>query len=279
MTTNKFYDSAVVGLYCESRDPHLSFIAYKRAWGPCDEQLIAVCNKNGFFKDLARYLVERQDLELWAKVLVEEESNLAHRRQLIDQVVATALPESRIPEEVSTTVKAFMAANLPNELIELLERIILHGPQDGEFATNRNLQNLLILTAIKADKQRVMDYCKRLNNYDGPDIAKIAISEQYQLYEEAFFIYKKYKKLRNFMHSLVAEVAEVMGGCVRRAESHFLVFFLSFFSTFLFCRVPRPSRFCWSTWRTWSVPLSSLRIGIRATCGRSSERLSWTRSW
>lgn len=125
---------------------------------------------------------------------MEDEANLPYRRQLIDQVVATALPESRIPEEVSTTVKAFMAANLPNELIELLERIILHGPQDGEFATNRNLQNLLILTAIKADKMRVMDYIKRLQNYDGPDIAKIAISEQYQLYEEAFFIYKKFKR-------------------------------------------------------------------------------------
>ena len=174
------------------RDPHLAFIAYKRAWGPCDDQLIAVCNKNGFFKDEARYLVERQDLDLWAKVLTEENE---HRRQLIDQVVATALPESRLPEEVSTTVKAFMAANLPNELIELLERIILHGPSDGEFATNRNLQNLLILTAIKADKKRVMDYIKRLNNYDGPDIAKIAISDQYELYEEAFFIYKKFKKV------------------------------------------------------------------------------------
>jgi len=194
LTTNKYYDSAVVGKYCEARDPHLSFIAYKRAWGSCDEQLIDVCQKNGFWKDLARYLVERQDLDLWSRVLVEEEANLAYRRQLIDQVVATALPESRVPEEVSTTVKAFMAANLPNELIELLERIILHGPQDGEFATNRNLQNLLILTAIKADKKRVMDYVKRLNNYDGPDIAKIAISEQYQLFEEAFFIYKKYKK-------------------------------------------------------------------------------------
>jgi len=191
LTSNKFYDSATVGLYCESRDPHLSFIAYKRAWGSCDDQLIAVCNKNGFFKDEARYLVERQDLDLWQKVLTEENE---FRRQLIDQVVATALPESRVPEEVSTTVKAFMAANLPNELIELLERIILHGPADGEFASNRNLQNLLILTAIKADKKRVMDYIKRLNNYDGPDIAKIAISDQYQLYEEAFFIYKKFKK-------------------------------------------------------------------------------------
>ena len=42
-----------------------------------------------------------------------------HRRALIDQVVATALPESRVPEEVSSTVQAFMAADLPNELIEV----------------------------------------------------------------------------------------------------------------------------------------------------------------
>src|SRR3569623_1962687 len=39
-----------------------------------------------------------------------------------------------------------------------------------------------------------MDYIKKLENYDGPDIAKIAVSEQYKLYEEAFFIYKKFKK-------------------------------------------------------------------------------------
>lgn len=116
--------------YCESRDPHLSFVAYKRAWGECDDQLINVTNKNGFFKDQARYLVERQDLQLWDTVLQEENE---FRRQLIDQVVATALPESKVPEEVSTTVKAFMAANLPNELIELLEKIILHGPSDGAF--------------------------------------------------------------------------------------------------------------------------------------------------
>ena len=134
LTTNQYYDSSVVGLYCESRDPHLSFIAYKRAWGACDSQLINVCNKNGFFKDLARYLVERQDLDLWSRVLTEDNT---YRRQLIDQVVATALPESRLPEEVSTTVKAFMSANLPNELMELLERIILHGPSDGEFQSNK----------------------------------------------------------------------------------------------------------------------------------------------
>lgn len=190
LTTNRFYDSKSVGSFCESRDPMLAFIAYKRAWGPCDDELVAISNKHGFFKDQARYLVERQDADLWAKVLMEENE---FRKQLIAQVVATALPESTIPEEVSNTVKAFMEANLPNELIELLEKIILHAGANSDMASNKNLQNLLILTAIKADQQRVMDYVKRLDNYEGADIAKIALSDQYNLYEEAFFIYKKFK--------------------------------------------------------------------------------------
>lgn len=62
------------------------------------------------------------------------------------------------------------------------------GSSDREFHNNRNLQNLLILTAIKADRCRVMDFINRLDNYDGPDIAKIAVSDQYKLYEKAFFI-------------------------------------------------------------------------------------------
>ena len=36
-----------------------------------------------------------------------------------------------------------------------------------------------------------MDYINRLDNYDGPEIAKIALGEQYQLYEEAYIIYTK----------------------------------------------------------------------------------------
>ena len=42
-------------------------------------------------------------------------------------MVGTALPESRNPEQVSTTVKAFMAKELQSELIELLEKIVLQN--------------------------------------------------------------------------------------------------------------------------------------------------------
>lgn len=83
-----------------------------------------VCNENSLFKSLARYLVRRRDTDLWASVLDE---NNQYRRQLIDQVVQTALSETQDPEDVSCTVKAFMTADLPNELIELLEKIVLEN--------------------------------------------------------------------------------------------------------------------------------------------------------
>jgi clathrin heavy chain len=49
---NHFYDSKVVGRYCEKRDPHLACVAYER--GQCDRELIAVCNENSLFKSEAR---------------------------------------------------------------------------------------------------------------------------------------------------------------------------------------------------------------------------------
>lgn len=179
---NQFYNSSVVGKYCEKRDPHLACVAYER--GQCDRELINVCNENSLFKSEARYLVRRRDAELWAEVL--NESN-PFKRQLIDQVVQTALSETQDPEDISVTVKAFMTADLPNELIELLEKIVL---DNSVFSDHRNLQNLLILTAIKADRTRVMEYINRLDNYDAPDIANIAINNQ--LFEEAFAIFKKF---------------------------------------------------------------------------------------
>lgn len=182
LLNNRFYDSRVVGAYCENRDPHLAFIAYKR--GLCDRELVDVTNKNALFRNQARYLVERQDQALWAYVLRPDNE---YRRSVIDQVVQTALPETHNPEEVSSTVKAFMTADLPTELIELLEKIVL---DKSEFSANRNLQNLLLLTAIKADPSRVMDYIVRLDNFDGLDIANIALDTE--LYEEAFAAFKKF---------------------------------------------------------------------------------------
>lgn len=193
---NQHYDSTVVGKYCEKRDPHLACVAYER--GECDMELIKVCNENSLFKSEARYLVRRRDADLWGVVLQEDNE---FRRQLIDQVVQTALSETQDPEDISVTVKAFMTADLPNELIELLEKIVL---ESSVFSEHRNLQNLLILTAIKADRTRVMEYINRLDNYDAPDIANIAITNE--LYEEAFAIFKKFEVNTSAIQVLIEHV-------------------------------------------------------------------------
>ena len=96
--------------------------------------------------------MRRRDADLWAKVLDDQNE---YRRQMIDQVcqvdvnpaclahtvlpfqvVQTALSESQDPEDVSVTVKAFMTADLPNELIELLEKIVL---ENSLFSEHRYL--------------------------------------------------------------------------------------------------------------------------------------------
>jgi len=199
LTTNQFYDSKVVGKYCEKRDPYLAFVAYKR--GLCDYELIDLTNKNQLFKHQARYLVERQDQDLWAHVLNDSNEN---KRSLIDQVVQTALPETKNPAEVKSTVNAFMTANLPNELIELLEKIVIEG---HEFSGNKTLQNLLILTAIKSEKSRVMDYVNRLDNYDAADIAKIAITAD--LFEEAFVVFRKFKQNEQAIQVLIDHLGSI----------------------------------------------------------------------
>ncbi|KAJ3833038.1 armadillo-type protein [Lentinula raphanica] len=156
------------------------------------------------FKQQARYLVKRRQPELWAQVLVPDN---IHRRALIDQIVATALPESTDPDDVSVTVKAFLTADLPIELIELLEKIII---EPSPFSENKDLQNLLLLTAIRADKGKVVGYINKLQNYDYVEIAKIAT--EHGLFEEALTIYKKYDQHAMAMTVLVEHIVSLDRG-------------------------------------------------------------------
>jgi clathrin heavy chain len=192
----------VVGKFCEARNPDLAYIAYAK--GFCDDELISITNDNSMFKHQARYLVKRRLPELWAQVLVHDN---VHRRQLIDQLVSTALPECTDPDDVSVTVKAFLQADLPIELIELLEKIII---EPSPFSDNKNLQNLLLLTAIRADKGKVVSYINKLQNYDTGEIAKIAT--EHGLFEEALTIYKKYDQHAMAINVLVEHIVSIDRG-------------------------------------------------------------------
>jgi clathrin heavy chain len=178
---NDQYDSLVVGKYCEKRDPNLAFIAYQK--GQNDLELIHITNENSMFKAQARYVLDRADPDVWRFVLAD--SNL-YRRSLIDSVVSVAVPESQDDGKVATAVKAFVEGDLPSELIEMLEKIIL---EPTSFSDNVVLQNLLIFTAAKSDKGRVMNYIHQLSNYTSDDIASQLI--EVGMYEEAFEVHKK----------------------------------------------------------------------------------------
>jgi clathrin heavy chain len=80
--------------------------------------------------------------------------------------VAT-LPECTDPDDISITIKAFLLADLPIELIELLEKIII---EPSPFSNNKNLQNLLLLPAICAKKGKVVGYINKLQNYNASKI-------------------------------------------------------------------------------------------------------------
>ena len=209
LKNNQFYDSRVIGKFCERLDPFLAFLAYKRAGGDCDDELLEVTNANGLFKDQARYLVEKMDMNLWSAVLQDDNP---HRPKVVEQVTSTALPETKDPDRVSVTVKAFMAAELHEGLVGLLEKLVLHG---GDFADNRNLQNLLIITAIKcsvldsAVPGRTMEYINRLDNFDGDEIAEIALREEYGLLEEAFTIFKKFEKHLEAVDVLITRLEDL----------------------------------------------------------------------
>ncbi|KAK1050353.1 Clathrin heavy chain [Friedmanniomyces endolithicus] len=196
---NDLYDTLTIGRYCEKRDPNLAFIAYRK--GQNDLELISITNDNSMFKAQARYLVERADAEIWAYVLSD---NNIHRRSLVDQVISTAVMECSEPEKVSIAVKAFIEADMPVELIELLEKIVL---EPSAFSDNANLQNLLMLTAAKSDRGRVAGYIQQLDKYSPEDIAQQCI--EVGMYEEAFLIYKKAGQHADATNVLVDHVVSI----------------------------------------------------------------------
>jgi len=205
LTTNVYYDSRVVGKFCERRFPHFAVVAYAR--GKCDEELLEVTNANQLFKEQAKYLVDRASPELYALVLTPANPNM---RKVVDQMIQSALPAVNEPEKIGAAVKAFMTAELPDLLITMLERLVFQS-SNSVFARNKNLQNLLILTTIRSDKERAMEYIRRLDNYDAGDIAELCVTAN--MFEEGFTIYMRFEKYVDAIGVLLDNVQDM-----KRAE-------------------------------------------------------------
>ena len=202
LMNNKYYDPKIVGQFCEDRDPQLALFAYKKAAGKCDDELINLTNKNAMYRAQAQYLVESLNPDLWRKVLSEDTE---HKKAVTDQVIQVILPQTRNPDEVSVTVKAFIEAGLQSELMDLLEKLVLHN---NEFSKNKSLQNLLILTAISSDTSKVKSFLNRLDEYDGNEIAVKCVENN--LFEEAFFIYdQKLKRPDDAINVLIQNINDL----------------------------------------------------------------------
>jgi len=170
-------------------------------------------------------------------------------------------------------------------------------------------QNLLIITAIKADKSRVKDYIHRLDNFDGPAVGEIAVG--YEMFEEAFEIYKKFGLkvcralpqlvlLQAYGESHVPAACTCLGTrhaaclaqhrCCSAAQisSDYMGTELRLMQSLDTC-VLKPhrcsggrcwrSRCCWTTWRTWTGRTSMRPRWTSQRSGPSWRTWSWTAAW
>jgi clathrin heavy chain len=56
-----------------------------------------------------------------------------------------------------------------------------------------------------------MDYINRLDNYEGAELAAIAQEDQYQLYDEALCMYKKFNLYHDAVKVLLYKLNNVRG--------------------------------------------------------------------
>jgi clathrin heavy chain len=112
--------------------------------------------------------------------------------------------ESTDPDKVSVAVKAFITGDMPAELIELLEKIIL---EPSSFSDNPSLQNLLMLTACKSDRGRVIRYIQELDQYSPDDIAQQCI--EVGMFDEAFEIFKKHDNHVEAVNVLIDHIVSI----------------------------------------------------------------------
>ncbi|KAJ8437950.1 hypothetical protein Cgig2_031466 [Carnegiea gigantea] len=169
---------------------------------PDARPLINVCDRFGFVPDLTHYLY-RNNMLRYIEGYVQK-VNPANAPLVVGQLLDDECPEDFIKGLILSVRSLLPVEPLVAEcekrnrlrlLTQFLEHLVSEGStdivlQNSAFSGNFNLQNLLILTAIKADPSRVMDYINRLDNFDGPAVGEVAVEAQ--LYEEAFAIFKKF---------------------------------------------------------------------------------------
>ncbi|KAE9451524.1 hypothetical protein C3L33_16595, partial [Rhododendron williamsianum] len=147
---------------------------------PDARPLINVCDRFGFVPDLTHYLYSNNMLRYIEGYV--QKVNPGNAPLVVGQLLDDECPEDFI-KGLILSVRSLLPVEPLVEECEKRNRLRLLT----QFLEHLNL---LILTAIKADPSRVMDYINRLDNFDGPAVGEVAVEAQ--LYEEAFAIFKKF---------------------------------------------------------------------------------------
>ncbi|KAK7861494.1 clathrin heavy chain 1 [Quercus suber] len=201
------YDRPRIGQLCEKAGLYIRALQKTKnflmeAKLPDARPLINVCDRFGFVPDLTHYLYSNNMLRYIEGYV--QKVNPGNAPLVVGQLLDDECPEDFIKGLILSVRSLLPVEPLVEEcekrnrlrlLTQFLEHLVSEGSQDivlqnSAFSGNFNLQNLLILTAIKADPSRVMDYINRLDNFDGPAVGEVAVEAQ--LYEEAFAIFKKF---------------------------------------------------------------------------------------
>lgn len=88
----------------------------------------------------------------------------------------TALSETQDPEDVSCTVKAFMTADLPNELIELLEKIVLENSVFSDHRYDTVFMSTLLYEGKKMIHSSLMMIQSLKTSENGVDFKMLHLS-------------------------------------------------------------------------------------------------------
>ncbi|EZG81077.1 putative clathrin heavy chain [Gregarina niphandrodes] len=206
LDNNANYNAREIGKYCENKDPHMAVAAYIK--GRCDDELIELTNKNGLYRIEAKYVLNRADRGLWHKVLSAPED---HRRGVLDQLMATALMDANSPSEVWCAIEAINEAAAQRDLLEILERIVVHKsiPADmvDEFANLTSLQDKLIFTAMDVDQEKARYLITKLDNITPDHVAEAALNKGME--KDALAIYQKHGMSLKALNVMLLNLKEV----------------------------------------------------------------------
>ena len=133
------------------------------------------------YKRISSICIEKQSQEIWSSVILPNNKNSKH---VVDAIISIICD---YPDQIFQTVKFFIDAQIPSYLLNIVEKTVFEFPP---FQHNTSLQNLLICTAIKSERERVMKYVTQFNDYTSDKISQLLIESN--LFDEAIAVYKKF---------------------------------------------------------------------------------------